>query len=465
MAEKVVSQESKAMIDELIAKSRVAQEEYAHATQEEVDKVCYAVAYAVYENAERLAELAVEETGRGNVPDKINKNKDVPSGIYYDMKNKKSVGVVRKDEKEVVWVAKPKGVIGNVSPATNPVITPAGNGLFCLKCRDSIIVSPHPAALKTSTETVNVMRKAIEDCGWNPDLVQIVTDPSNEASQYLMSAADTVIATGGNAMVKAAYSSGTPAYGVGAGNMQVLIAPDFKDYDDVAKNVIAGRSFDYGSVCAGDQCVICPESEEEAVLQAFRDNHAAVITDPEDVDKIRQILFNDHGITKAEFVAHSQFEVAKAAGIEIPEDTIIMLVKVDKYGKDEILCREKLCPVTAFITYDGSDVKNGMDIALANVHEIGMGHSSIIWSYNDEWILQFAEMMPVGRIIVRSFGPSAAGAAGANGFETTCSIGTGAWGGNSISLNLSFEQMMQWTRIGYPTDNGSGAVPFEERFK
>lgn len=461
MSEKMTEEQSRAMIDDLIAKSRAAFATYEHATQEQVDAVCKAIAMAIFDHAEELAVLAVEETGIGNVPDKIGKNTDVPSGMWNDMKGKKSVGVIKDDkEHRMLIIAKPRGICCCVAPMTNPTITPMGNSMQALKCRNTMIISPHPRALKTSTKTVDYMREAIEKVGFPADLIQCVPIPSNYASQYLMSQVDTVIATGGSAMVKAAYSSGKPAYGVGPGNMQALIAPDYKDFDRAACDIIAGRSFDWGSVCAGDQICIVQQKDEQAMIDAFRRNGAYVIEDEPTVAKFREAIFTEDGHTRGELVAHSPQVIADAAGVEIPQDTKIIVVKVTKYGADEPLCWEKLCPVTALITYN--TLEEAFEIAEANVRKIGIGHSSTIHSNDDATILAFAERMPVGRIIVNNMGPSAAGAGSLNYFENTVSIGTGAWGGNMISQNLTWEWLYQVTRIGYPREGGSPS--FEERW-
>ena len=461
MAVKMSEEESRAMIDEIVAKSRKAFEKYEFATQEQADAVCKAIARAVFDHAEELAKLAIEETGIGNLEGKINKNTDVPSGMWNDMKGKKSVGVVFDDkEHNMLWIAKPRGVCCCVSPATNPTITPMGNSMQALKCRNTMIISPHPRALETSTRTVKYMREAIEKVGFPADLIQVVADPSNYASQYLMSQVDTVIATGGSAMVHAAYSSGKPAFGVGPGNMQCLIAPDYKDFDKAAQDIINGRSFDWGSVCAGDQICIIQKNDEQAMIDAFRRNGAYVVEDEKDVAKFRESIFTSDGHTRGELVAHSPQVIADAAGVAVPKDAKIIVVKVHKYGADEPLCWEKLCPVTALITYDTVD--EAMEIAKANVKRVGIGHSSTIHSNDNATILKFAEMMPVGRIIVNEMGPSAAGAGSLNFFENTVSIGTGAWGGNSISTNLTWKDLYQVTRIGYPRAGGSPS--FEERW-
>jgi succinate-semialdehyde dehydrogenase len=292
------------------------------------------------------------------------------------------------------------------------------------------------------------MRQALVDTGAPIDAIQLVLDPSNEASQYLMAVTDCVIATGGKAMVKAAYSSGTPAYGVGPGNMQAIIDEDYDDYDRAAKDIITGRIFDYGSVCAGDQACLVKKDNKDKLVEAFRANGAVYFDDPEIVDKFRDVIFHN-GLTNGALVAKSAQRVAAAAGVEIPDDAniIVLAVPEGKLGADDLLCGEKLCPVVALLTYD--DFEDAVQKAKTNLLYIGTGHSANIHSNNREHIEYLANSLPTGRILVNLPGATAAGG-DANCLTPTTSIGCGSWGGNSITDNLNYEYLLNIQRIAWP---------------
>jgi succinate-semialdehyde dehydrogenase len=299
------------------------------------------------------------------------------------------------------------------------------------------------------------MRQALRDTGAPEDAVQLVLDPSNEASQYLMSVTDCVIATGGKAMVKAAYSSGTPSYGVGPGNMQAIIDEDYDDYDQAAKDIIAGRIFDYGSVCAGDQACLVRKDKKEDMVEAFKRNGAYYSDASEIVGKFRDAIFVN-GLTNGALVAKSAQRVAEAAGVEIPADTNIIVLKVDEVGADELLCGEKLCPVVVLLTYD--DFEDAIEKAKTNLLYMGTGHSANIHSHNRERIIHLANSLPTGRILVNLPGATAAGGA-ANNLTPTTSIGCGSWGGNSITDNLNYEYLLNIQRIAFPR---KGPAPTDE---
>ena len=434
-------------IQEMIQKAKVALEEYESYNQEQVDAICRAVAKSIYDNAVDLAKMAVDETGIGSVAAKTEKNQAASAGIWGFMKGKKSVGIIGEDkEKNMIYVAHPKGVVSSVAPATNPTVTPLGNALCCLKGRNVLIVSPHPAAYRTTVETIKIMTEAAKKAGAPDNVIQLVKDPSNEASQELMALSDTVIATGGKLMVKAAYSSGVPAYGVGPGNMQAIIAEDYTDYDKAAQDIVVSRDFDHGSVCASDQACLVQKNHRQEMIDAFRRNGAYFIDDEKLVDKFRNTIFIN-GLTNGKLVARSAQAVAAAAGIEIPEDARIIVLEVKKHGREELLCGEKLCPVLAFLTYDTFD--DAVRIAKDNILYVGTGHSANIHSNDLEKVKKLANSLPTGRILVNMPGSTAAGGP-TNHLTPTTSIGCGSWGGNSITDNLNYEYLLNVQRIVMP---------------
>ena len=237
-------------IKQLVSQARAAMVEIADYSQEQTDELTKAISEAILAHDVELAEEAVAETGMGRVDHKIIKNQNMAKNIYNNLVGKKSVGVIGEEpDKGLIKVAHPVGVVGSVAPTTNPTVTPLGNGLLALKGKNAVIVSPHPSAVKTTIHTVEIMRQGLEEIGAPKDLLQVIQEPSVEKSQELMAAVDVVVATGGPSMVKAAYSSGTPAYGVGPGNVQLILDDDF-DMEIAAELTVIGRSLDNGVVCA-----------------------------------------------------------------------------------------------------------------------------------------------------------------------------------------------------------------------
>lgn len=432
----------------LLENSRLALEKMRKSTQEEVDLMCRVINKAVSDNAEELAKLAIEETNMGDVQSKIIKNTTMGSGVWLTMKNKKSVGIVREDEeKGLVYVAHPKGVIASVSPITNPTITPLGNAMLAIKGRNTIIVSPHPRAKRTTTKTIEYMNKALAEISAPENVIQIVEDPSIEATQALMAAADVVVATGGMGMVKAAYSSGKPAFGVGQGNVQAVIDEEYDNLDLAAQFIIMGRSFDNGVICACNQSIIVHKDKKDAMIEALEKNGAYYIGENAEVDKIRDALFKD-GRLQADIIGRPAFEIAKKAGLEVPEDIAALVVNTEARGNEDLLCGEKLCPVLILTTYE--DFNDGIEIARANLLYQGAGHTAVIHSDNKEKIEYAAVELPVGRLLVNVPGIAAGGGGLFTNLNPTPSLGCGSWGGNSISENLTYEHLLNMATIAYP---------------
>lgn len=435
-------------IKTLVEKSRIALAELKKCTQAEIDGMVKAINDAVYDNAEELAELAIEETGMGNLESKINKNQTMGAGVWLTMKNKKSIGVINKNEdKGLIYMANPKGVIASVAPVTNPTITPLGNAMLSIKGRNTIIVSPHPRSAKTSTKTVDYMNKALEKLGAPKNIIQIVEDPSIEATQELMSSADVVLATGGMSMVKAAYSSGKPAYGVGQGNVQTLIDGEYDDLDLAANYIIMGRTFDNGMICACNQSVIIQEDKKDEMVKALEKHGAYYIEDKEEVKKVREALFED-GLLQIDVVGQSAYSIAEKAGINVPEETSALVVASQSKGEEDVLCGEKLCPVLILTTYD--EFEEGVEIAKANLLYQGAGHSAVVHTKDDGKVEYTSFQLPVNRLLVNVPGVAAGGGGLFTHLNPTPSLGCGSWGGNSTSDNLTYEHLIDISRVAYP---------------
>lgn len=446
-------EEARKIVRELVARSKAAQNQIKDYSQEQVDRLVKICGRVIYDNAEILAQEAVEEGKLGNIPDKIGKMKNSTSIAYQFLKDKKTVGIIGFEENGTVAnVAKPIGVIGCLIPSTNPTSTVGGNGMYALKCRDSIIFSVHPRTKNVSVHAVNLVREALKAAGEPEDLFIVIEQPSMETTQALMQESDVVVATGGPAMVKSAYSSGRPSYGVGQGNVQMIIDDDCADeYDYIAETTVASRCRDNGLPCTGEQFITFPEKDSEKVLAAFEKAGAYVIRDPEIAEKVRNGLF---AITpkgawafNISNVGQNIQKIAENIGIEIPEGTRSLLVAAKGPGKADLLCKEKLCPVQAYLPY--KTFEEGMAYMAENLAMEGAGHSAVIYSHNDEHIEKAGIELTVSRLVVNACGSTAGGNSFENGLAPTMSLGCGSWGNNSISENLSYKHLMNVTKIAY----------------
>ncbi len=441
---------AKEYVLELVGKGRAAQAEFEKYSQEDVDKAVRAVGKIIYDHAEMLARMAVDETQMGVYEDKIKKNMGKAKVVWARLKGVKSRGIIEYDELEgIVKVAKPIGVIGVISPTTNPTMTPMQNAMIALKGGNAIIVGPHPRAKKTGVVTVELMRQALKEVGAPEDLIQIVPDPTVELSGLIMSECDACISTGGPGMVKAAYSSGKPAFGVGAGNVQTLV--DYgMDLVEVAKKLLVSRTYDNGVLCTCEQCVHVPVDQYDKFVQELIKNGAFYVSEPEQVDALRTVMFPNGAIHK-DIVGASPMFIAKEAGLDCPSDAKFILVKIEKYGKDEYLAKEKLCPVLAIRPYETWE--EAVDVAVTNLKAEGAGHSSVVHSNDQEKIEYAAELLPVSRIGVNMIGSSGLGGGLDNGLNPTATLGCGTWGNNSISENLWWHNLVNIARIAYVMPN------------
>lgn len=437
---------SKEYIDLLINKSREAQKEFEKFNQQQVDEVVKEIGKVVYDNAEELARMAVDETGMGVYEDKVKKNRGKAKIIWNDLKDKKSVGIIERDEETgIVKVAKPMGIVASVTPTTNPIVTPMCNAMFALKGRNSIIIAPHPRAKKCSTQTVVLINKALEKYNVPQNLIQIIEEPSIELTNGLMKAADVVVATGGSGMVKAAYSGGKPAFGVGPGNVQCIIDRDV-DHKDVVPKIIAGRVFDNGIICSGEQAVIAPEDYYDEIIDEFKNNGAYYVESPEEKEAFRKALFVNGAMNK-DVVGQSPQKLAEIAGVKIDDDIKVILMEADGIGGEDVLCKEKMCPVLATFRY--KDFDEAVQIAQTNLDLEGKGHSAAIHSNSKENIEYAGENLTISRLVINQPSSTTAGGSFFNGFAPTTTLGCGSWGNNSISENFTYLHMLNITRVGY----------------
>jgi succinate-semialdehyde dehydrogenase len=435
-----------AQIRELVTQAREAQAAFEWFSQEQVDAIVKGIGKYVYDHADSLARMAVDETGIGVYEDKILKNKGKARVIWNNLKDKKSRGVIGEDvEANMVLVAKPMGVVGAVTPVTNPIVTPMCNAMFALKAGNAVIFAPHPKAEQCTERLTREFMKVVKANGGPDNLVQMVKNGSIEATQELMRVVDVVVATGGGAMVKSAYSSGRPSFGVGAGNVPVIIDRDVNIRDAVDK-IVAGASFDNGIICSHEQFVFAPVERYEETVKSFEDTGKVWFTEDEDkIQKLRDVVFPGGRLNK-DVVGRSPREIGALAGIDVPEAIRIILLPARGAGVDDVLAKEKLCPVVAILRYQTFD--EAVENARANLLVEGAGHSAALHSNNEANIRSAGEGLPVSRLVVNQACALTAGGSLTNGFAPTTTLGCGSWGGNSISENLDYKHLMNVSRIG-----------------
>jgi succinate-semialdehyde dehydrogenase len=433
-------------VKSLVAKARLAQAEFEGFSQAQVDAIVKDVGKYVYDNAEMLARMAVDETGIGVYEDKILKNKGKARIIWNNLKDKRSRGIIGEDpENNLVYVAKPMGVVASVTPVTNPIVTPMCNAMFALKTGNAVIFAPHPKAEQCSTVLTREFMNVVKRQGGPDNLVQTVVNGSIETTQELMRAADVVVATGGGAMVKAAYSSGRPSYGVGAGNVPVIIDTDV-DTKEAAEKIVLGASFDNGIICSHEQFVLVPEARYQDTVKKFQETGKVWYTEDEAiVQRFRELLFPDGRMNK-DVVGRAPWQLAAMIGIEIPKSVRIILLPAKGAGEDDVLAKEKLCPVVAMLPY--KSFGQAVAYAKANLLVEGAGHSAAVHSHNEANIRLAGLELPVSRLVVNQASSFSAGGALNNGFAPTTTLGCGSWGGNSISENLDYKHLMNVSRIG-----------------
>lgn len=438
------------MIAEMIAKARTAQKEFETFSQEKVDEIVRAAGKVIFDHSDELALMDYEETGMGTYETKAAMQSNRAKAFWYHMKGKKSRGVLRYAEDEgLIEIAKPMGVIGSITPVTSAVISPMHNTMAALKCGNAIIIGPHPRAKATSGRVAELMQRAAEEHGAPRNLIQIVAEPTIQRSTLIMELCDVCISTGGPGVVKAAYSSGKPAYGVGAGNVQCLVDRGM-DLKDVVPKIIAARVHNQGIPCSCEQFAHLPAELFDDYIKEFQAEGCYYIDDEELTDKVRNTLFPDGEINK-DLVGRPPAEIAEAFGTELPEDTRMIVVKVSKYGREEILAKEKLFPVLAVRAYQTWE--EAVDAAEANLTVMGKGHSTTFHSNDQSKIEYAAERISVSRFAVNQPSTAVVGGTMRNGLAPTGTLGCGSWGNNSISENLDYKHLYNISRVVFEPKN------------
>lgn len=466
MATKELTAEQLKEMDELFERAHKAADIIATYDQERVDHLCRAVGWAItnLQTWEPLCYEVVEETGLGDPISKINKRHKV-RGMLRDALRGKSVGIIEElPEKGIVKYAKPVGVIASLVPTTNPTSTPAGQAMYAIKARDAIIFSPHPRAKKCTAKCVQIMREALVREGAPADILQVVEEPSLAKTDELMRRANLIIATGGRPMVKAAYSSGTPAFGSGAGN-STMIYDETADPRDAARNTRISKTSDFGSGCSCDGNLVIHASIFDATVEALKEE-GAYFANAEEKELIKRVMWDENGHRLPDTVAVSPQKLAEMAGFAIGAEYKFIAVMGDGIGKEHFFSSEKLTTLLALFKYDG-EFENALDMMRAIYEVGGKGHSCGIYSFNEDHIHRLAMAAPVSRIMVRQPQNKANAGSYTNGMPMTNSMGCGTWGGNIISENIALRQYINttWVSVPIPEDKPSDEWLFGEFYK
>lgn len=448
------------IIDELATKGVEALDAMSNFTQEQVDHIVHQAAIAALDKHMYLAKLAVDETGRGIYEDKAIKNMYASEYIWNSIKYDRTVGVIAEDKEQgLVSIAEPVGVICGVTPTTNPTSTTIFKALIALKTRNSIVFAFHPSAQKSSAEAARIVRDAAIEAGAPKNCIQWIEEPSIEATGLLMNHPKiaTVLATGGPGMVKAAYSTGKPALGVGAGNVPSYIAADAK-IKRAVNDIIVSKTFDNGMICASEQAAIVDAAIYDEVKAEFEAHQCVIISKKADIAKLEKVVLNEaRTAVNGAIVGHSAIEIAEKAGLKVPAGTKMLLAEIPDATMEHPLALEKLSPVLALIKSDG--VEDGFKKAEGMLNLGGLGHTAVIHTENEELQLQYGIRMKACRVLVNS--PSAEGGIGNiyNNMIPSLTLGCGSHGHNSVSHNVSsFDLLnvktlskrrnnMQWFRV------------------
>ena len=447
-ASKGLTAEQQQELDTVFERARKALNIIETYDQKRVDRLCQAVAWAVSNKKTftRLVKEGIEESGLGDYDSRMNKRMKI-RGVLRDALRQKSVGIIEEiPEKGIVKYGKPAGIIACIVPTTNPDLTPAGNAIYAIKARDVVVFSPHPRSKKTSFETVRLMREALEKEGAPADILQCLTKVNIPMSQAAMARADLVIATGGQPMVRAAHSSGTPAYGVGAGNSTMII-DETANIEEAARNTMLSKTSDFGSGCSADGNLVIEASIFDKMV-AQLEKEGGYLANDKEKGALRKVMWDGEGHRTPDTVAIAPQRLAKIAGFEIPAHRKFIIVMGDGIGKQHLYSSEKLTTLLAVYKYQGFD--NALEI-MRGIYEVGgKGHSCGIYSFNQDHIDRLARAAPVSRIMVRQ--PQSKANAGAfnNGMPMTSSLGCGTWGGNIVSENVHLKHYMNTTWVSVP---------------
>jgi len=447
----------------LVERSRVAQKEIDNYTQEQVDELIRAMVWSVARPgvAEEIAQFTLDETQLGNYEGKFLKIQRKTRATLMDIIDDKSVGILEEDpERAIVKIAKPMGVIGALAPSTNPEATPVIKAIHAVKGRNSIIVAPHPRAKLTNKKICDLMRNALETYGAPADLVIGIETPTLELTNELMNQCDRVLATGGGAMVNAAYSSGTPALGVGVGNA-VITVDETADLEDASNKIKLSKTLDLAASCSADNSVILVNKIYDEMMSKFQEKGGYLVSE-EEKEKLKNTLWDEEGHLNTAIVAQPADKIAEMADISIPEGTEFYIVPETGWGPDHPFSGEKLSVVMAL--YKADNIDHAIELTNNIQSYQGQGHSCGIYSNSDENIMKLANVTKTSRVMVNQ--PQAASNSGNlwNGMRQTFSLGCGSWGGNGTNNNISWRDLINETWVSKPLTETKELSSDEELF-
>jgi acetaldehyde dehydrogenase (acetylating) len=433
----------------LCRQAKEAQERFADFSQAEVDRVVAAMAEAGFRAAERLARKAVEETGYGRVEDKIKKNQFCTRDLYESIRDLRTVGVIREDSrKRLVEIAEPVGVVAAIIPTTNPTSTTFFKGIIAVKTRNAVIFSPHPRAVGCICESAQVLREAAEASGAPAGLIGCMSRATLSGTNELMHHRDVglILATGGYGLVKAAYSSGKPAYGVGPGNVPVYIDRS-ADVPKAVADAVAGKTFDYGTLCSSEQALVVDVPVKDEVISQLRE-HRAYFLSAAEADRVGKVLITPDGRVNPDLVGQPASRIAQAAGFEVPTETSVLVAELGGVGSKFPLSGEKLSPVFAFYTVNGWE--EGLLRCIEIVNFGGRGHTAAVHARDRAVVHEFAQRIPASRIVVNT--PASLGAVGyTNELDPSMTLGCGSHGGNITADNITARHLMNIKRVAWET--------------
>ncbi|MBI1803819.1 MAG: acetaldehyde dehydrogenase (acetylating) [Ignavibacteriae bacterium] len=434
---------------DLVQKAKQAQIEFRAYDQARVDRIVKAMADAGYEAAERLGRMAHEETGFGKPDDKKKKNEFATRRVWESIKDLRTVGVIREDrEKRIIEIAEPMGVVCALIPSTNPTSTVMFKAIISVKGRNGIVASPHPRAAKCTAEAMNVIAQAAEAAGAPQGLMGCINEPTLEATNQLMKhkLISVILATGSNPMVKSAYSSGKPCYGVGSGNVPAYIEKSANIRKAVA-DIVSGKIFDLGVLCSTEASVVVDAAVKTVVVEEFKRRNCYFV-EGDDNEKLSRLMFDQRGAINPNMVGKPAAYIAKNAGINVPAETQVLVAELSAVGREYPLSREKLSPVLSFYTVD--NWREGCERCIELLEFGGIGHTLVIHSMDEDIIMKFALEKPAFRILVNT--QAALGAVGyTNELLPSMTLGPGTFGGSIISENVSAKHMINVKRLAFET--------------
>ncbi|NFG23642.1 acetaldehyde dehydrogenase (acetylating) [Clostridium botulinum] len=424
---------------------KVAAEKIADYTEEQIDKILCNMVKVAEANAVCLAQMAVEETGFGKVEDKTYKNHMASTILYDSIKDMKTIGIIKEDEaNKLIELAEPVGLVMGIVPSTNPTSTAIFKAMIAIKSRNAIVFSPHPSAAQCTIKAAKLMNEAAIEAGAPENIIGCVSTPTIGATNELMKSKEVaiIIATGGPGMVKAAYSSGKPALGVGAGNSPAYIERS-ANVEKAIRNIIASKTFDNGTICASEQSIICEECNHDEVVAELKKQGGYFMT-AEETDKVCKLLFKNGHSMNAKFVGRSPQVIASSAGIFIPQDTKVLIGEQKGVGEGYPLSFEKLTTVLAFYTV--KDWHEACELSIELLQN-GIGHTMSIHTEDRDIVMKFARK-PASRILVNT-GGSQGGTGASTGLIPSFTLGCGTWGGSSVSENVTPMHLINIKRVAY----------------